>query len=74
MDFNILYAIQSMRTELLDQIVLFITNAVGKYGYLWIGVGALMCLFNKTRKCGFSVLMSYVLVFLLGHLVLKDLI
>ena len=74
MDFKILYALQSIRTPFLDSLWLFITNMAGSMGEFWLIVGALLLIFRKTRKWGFSVLLSYALVFVVGQFVLKDLI
>ena len=74
MDFSILYAIQKLRCEFLDSFMVLLTNIVGSYGYLWLAVAAVLCIFKRTRKSGIAVLISYVLVFLAGQFVLKDLI
>lgn len=72
MEFDILYAIQNIRCQFLDGLFVTLTDIVGSYGYLWLAVGALLCVFKKTRKCGFAVLLSYALVFVTGQFVLKD--
>lgn len=74
MDMQILYAIQAMRAPWLDQLILGLTKVMGSYGQIWVIVGIVLLLFRKTRKCGIAVIVSYVLVFLVGHVVLKDLI
>ena len=74
MDFSILYAIQNLRCDFLDQFMLILTQIVGSYGYLWLAVGAVLCVFRKTRRTGIAVLISYALVFAAGQFVLKDLI
>ncbi len=74
MEFDILYALQNLRCEVLDKLILGLTWLVGDYGHLWAIVGAVMLFFKKTRTCGIAVLVSYVLVFIGGQYVLKDLI
>lgn len=74
MDFNILYFIQSIRTPLLDKIMVTITNIPGNMGEMWIALGILLLLFKKTRKCGLVICLSYLLVYGMGQYVLKDLI
>lgn len=74
MDFNILYAIQGIRTPVLDQIILVITNIMGSYGQISLIVAACLLVFKKTRKAGFCVLLAYILVLLFGHVLLKDII
>lgn len=72
MDFSILYAIQGMRSPALDGFILTLTDIMGSYGQIWLVVGAVLCLFKKTRRCGAAVLVSYALVFLVGQFGLKD--
>ena len=74
MDFSILYGIQNIRCDFLDQSVLVLSKIAGDYGHLWLIAGVLLCIFKKTRKSGIAVLVSYGLVFLTGQLLLKDLI
>ena len=74
MDFSILYAIQGMRSPVLDSFILALTGLMGSYGQIWLVVGAALCIFKKTRRCGVAVLISYALVFLVGQFGLKDLI
>lgn len=74
MDFAILYAIQNIHNPVLDQLILALTHIMGSYGQIWLVVGVLLCIPKKTRGCGVSVLISYVLVFVVGQFGLKDLI
>lgn len=74
MDFSILYFIQSIRTDFLDNIMLVLTKIAGSYGQLWICVAVLLLFFRKTRKAGIAVILSYGFVFLFGQMILKDLI
>lgn len=74
LEFDILYAIQGIRSKPPDDIMLAITTVVGDYGYLWLAVGVLLLLFRKTRRCGAAVLLAYGITFVIGQYVLKDLI
>lgn len=74
MEFNILYAIQGIRSKVLDDIMLALTAVVGDYGYLWLAVGVLLLIFRRTRRCGAAVLLAYALTFVVGQYLLKDLI
>lgn len=74
MDFEILYLIQSIRTPLLDKIMVTITSIPGNMGEMWIALGIVLLLFKKTRKCGLVMCVSYLLVYGVGQYVLKDLI
>ena len=72
MELTFLYAIP--RTQILDAVFLTITKITGSYGQLWVIVGLALLIFKKTRKTGIAVLISYVLVFICGQLILKNLI
>ena len=72
MEFSFLYAIP--RTEVLDSFFLGLTRVAGTYGQLWLIIAALLLIFKGTRKAGVSVLIAYVAVYLLGQIVLKQLI
>ena len=74
MEMQILYFIQSLRSPILDQIVLAITNILGSYGQIWVVIGAIMLLFKKTRKCGLCVIIAYFICFGLGEYGLKELV
>ena len=72
MEFSFLYAIP--RTPALDSFFLGLTKTAGSYGQLWVIVAVLLLVFKKTRKAGASVLLAYLMVFLLGQIVLKHLV
>lgn len=74
MEFDILYAIQSLRTDSLDAFMLKVTELAGNMGELWLIVGFALILFKQTRKIGFGVLVSYCLVYAIGQCGLKELI
>lgn len=74
MDFQILYFLQSIRTDFLDSFVVVLTKIAGDYGQLWLYVAVLLLLFKKTRKAGIAIVLSYGLTYLMGQMVLKDLI
>lgn len=74
MDFSILYAIQSLRTDFLDSAILKLTDFVGSYGEIWLIAAAVMLTNRKTRRCAYTMVLSYLIVFGLGQFVLKDLV
>lgn len=74
LEFGILYAIQNIHTGFLDKFIIFMMDVTGSYGQLWVILAAVLLFFKKTRKMGFTILISYVLVFLIGQYGLKDLI
>ena len=74
MEFSILYAIQNLHTGFLDQFVLKLTDFVGSYGEIWLIAAAVMLTNRKTRRCAYTMLISYLLVFGIGQLWLKNVI
>lgn len=74
MEFSILYAIQSLRTDFLDSAILKLTDLVGSYGEIWLIAAAVMLTNRKTRRCAYTMLLSYLLVFGIGQFALKDLV
>ena len=72
MEFSFLYAIP--RTEVLDSFFLGLTRVAGSYGQLWLIIAALLLIFKGTRKAGISVVIAYMAVYLLGQIILKQLI
>lgn len=74
MDFSILYALQDLRCDFLDQFFIILTKIAGSYGQVWLILAAALLIFKKTRKTGFTILLSYAFVFLIGQFILKDLI
>ena len=73
-EFSILYAIQSIRTEWLDKAVVYMTSAMGKNAEIWLALGIGLMLFKKTRKMGITVIASYILSWIIGQDILKNLI
>lgn len=72
-EFDFLYALQKMHGPVWDSIMVFL-SALGNAGFFWIGVGVLLCIFTKYRKCGIQMLVSMAIAFVLGNLILKNLI
>ena len=73
-EFDILYAIQNLRTDFLDKAFVLVSRIAGSHGELWLALAVLFLIFKKTRKAGFTILISYALVYVAGQFVLKDLI
>lgn len=75
MELNILYQIQSIRSDFLDSVMVAVfNNIVGSIGEIWIILGIILLLIPKTRKTGICVLISYGLAYFIGDIILKDLI
>lgn len=74
MDQNILFWIQDvLRTPFLNPLVLLFTH-LGNGGLLWIVCSGCMLLFKRWRKAGLVALISMLLCFVSGELILKHLI
>ena len=72
-EFSILYALQELHNPVLDKIMLFITS-LGDDGILWIAIGVICLFFKKHRKMGLHLLLSMLCTFIVGNLILKNLI
>jgi len=72
-EFTILYALQELHNPVLDKIMLFI-SWLGNDGWLWLAIGAICLCFKKHRKMGLQLLLSMLCTFILGNLILKNLI
>lgn len=73
MELEFLHMIQGWHTEWLDAIMIFVTK-LGDAGLLWIGIGLVLAVIPKTRRCGVLMLISIAVSFLLGNLILKNMI
>ncbi len=73
MELQILYMIQEMHREWLTPIMRFFTT-IGDKGLCWIVVSIILALIPRTRKCGLSMMAAMALTFLLGNVILKNVI
>lgn len=73
MELQFLYALQELQHPLLDKIMIFITS-LGNGGIFWICLGLVFAMIPKTRKCGICMLLSMALTYVLGNLILKNLV
>ena len=62
-EFDILYAIQSIRTPFLDKLMAFLST-IGNAGALWIVIGVVLCISKKYRRGGMQMLSAELLSFL----------
>ena len=72
-EFSILYALQEIHTPILDKIMLFIST-LGDAGLFWIAIGVICLVFKKHRKMGFQLLISMLCTFIIGNLIIKNLV
>ena len=57
---------------IIDNLMIFF-SMLGNAGILWIGIGLVMLVPEKTRKWGFQMLCAMALTFIIGNLILKNL-
>ena len=73
MEFELLFLIQNyLRNVFLDSFFLGLSKIAGDLGQFWVILAVASICSKKTRKCGFSVLLTYLLIFVFGQYVLKD--
>lgn len=73
-DQTILDWIQStLRSPFMDNVMSFITR-LGDHGTIWILLGIILLLFPKTRRCGFTVLLSLAISSFAANILIKPLI
>lgn len=65
-EFDILYAIQSIRTPFLDKLMAFLST-LGNAGALWIVIGVVLCVSKKYRRGGMQMLSAELLSFYSGQ-------
>lgn len=73
MELEFLYALQELHNPVLDKIMIFITS-LGNAGIVWILLGLVLAFIPKTRKCGTCMLLAMAVTFILGNLVIKNLV
>ena len=72
-EFSILYALQDIHSPVLDKIILFITS-LGDDGILWIAIGGICLFLKKYRRMGLHLLLSMMCTFILGNLIIKNMV
>ncbi len=73
MELQILHAIQEMHTEWLDSIMI-VLSAIGNAGIIWIVLSVMLAIVPKTRRCGLTMICSMALSFVVGNVMLKNMI
>ena len=72
-EFDFLYALQNIHNPVLDKIMI-VLSTIGDAGLFWIGVAILLICMKKYRKCGLQVAVAMLLTFIVGNLILKNMI
>lgn len=65
--------LQQMRSPLMDS-VMAVMSTLADYGVFAISVGIILLFFKKTRRTGFEVLISIALAFIVGNLIIKNVV
>lgn len=73
MELEILHMIQGLHADWLSPIMILV-SALGNSGIFWIVLSLILVCIPKTRRCGGIMLGSMALSFLLGNILLKNLI
>lgn len=73
MELQILHAIQGLHADWLNPVMIFL-SAIGEVGLVWILISIVLALVPRTRRCGLSMMAAMALSFLLGNVLLKNLI
>lgn len=72
-EFDILYALQELHTPALD-LVMICLSTIGNAGIIWIVIALVLLIFKKYRRYGAQMLVAMVITFIVGNLILKNLV
>ena len=72
-EFDILYALLKIHQPVLDHIMTGLST-IGNAGIFWIVLGMVLCIPKKYRKIGIQMVISMAITFIIGNLILKNLI
>lgn len=72
-EFDWLYALQQIHNPVLDKIMVALST-IGNAGILWIVLAVILLIMKKTRRCGAQMTLAMLLTFIIGNLVLKNMI
>lgn len=72
-EFDWLYALQQIHNPVLDKIMVALST-IGNAGILWIVLAVILLTMKKTRRCGAQMALAMLLTFIIGNLVLKNMI
>ncbi len=72
-EFDWLYALQEIHNPVLDVVMAFLSD-IGNAGILWIALSVLFMIPKKSRTTGFQMMLSIIITFVIGNLILKNVI
>lgn len=73
MELEILHMIQNLHQGWLNPIMIFFTT-IGEGGLCWIALSIVLACIPRTRKCGVTMMLAMAMTFLLGNVILKNII
>ena len=73
MELEILHAIQELHRDWLSPIMILLST-IGEGGMCWIVASLVLVCIPRTRRCGLTMMASMALTYLLGNILLKNLI
>ncbi len=71
-EFDLLYALQGLHNPVLDKIMI-VLSVLGDGGIFWILFGLFLLIPKKYRLTGFQMLVTMLITFVIGNLILKNL-
>lgn len=72
-EFDVLYAIQGIHNPVLDQIMA-VLSTLGNAGIFWILLGLILLIPKKYRRCGLQMIVAMAITFVIGNLIIKNLV
>ena len=72
-EFDFLYWLQGLHNPIMDRVMIVVTS-LGNMGIFWIVLSLILVLPRKYRKAGSCMLVSIVLSFVLGNLIIKNVV
>lgn len=72
-EFDILYALQGIHHPILDQIMILLST-LGDAGLFWIALGCILLVVPKYRRVGLEMLAAMLFTFIIGNLILKNVV
>ncbi len=73
MELEILHGIQQLHRDWLTPVMVFFTT-IGEHGLFWIALSIVLACIPRTRKCGVTMMAAMAFTFLVGNLLLKNII
>ena len=73
MELQILHMLQDIHAEWLEPVIILL-SALGNAGLIWIALSVVLAIPKRTRLCAFTMMGAMALSFLLGNVIIKNLV